>query len=540
MSGKSNLKINLIFLFILFGISLITTFLYFLFDGISLPYVGPNATNFNVYSLIAHNFNKFGYLETKLAPVISVSNVLPERPEYFFHHPTLLPFIESLFFRIFGENFWVGRMTVIIFALGSILLTFFIGKGLLGKRYGIVSALIMLLIPATAIFGRMIGQEPLVLFFGLLTLYSVLRYLDSSKKKFLFIASFSIILGILSDWPMVYFIPCFILLFVKHKKIKLGIYFTSLSLLTIIILLSYVYLMQSGFWDLKNALAHRTFTGLLQLSFWPFRWLVATLFRLIIYFNPILSIFSATTLWSILGRFKNKKLSNIDLTILGLFLFGALHLIIYAEASFTHPYLIYYLLPFIAFASSKVILNLFSKKQYIYLITIITFSLFYLFFLGMYKREQVLSNLWRYELTRTVSQYVSPYEEVLLNSSSVIDSDLLWYPFLINRKIVDENTSIEIKDKHNHYIYSCLGKCNSQSIQLNSLKNRYGFIYIVDSHAETYIFLLKQKKNQNTGEKQLPIREINLSKYSVTQTEGSQLIRQIYRLIMEILKVPQV
>src|SRR4030042_5213745 len=103
-------------------------FLFFLVKDINLPYVGPNATNFNVYSLIAHNFNKFGYVQTKLAPLISVTDKYPANPHYFFHHPTLLSFSESLLFKIFGENFWVGRLTVILYSFGSFIFIYLIAK----------------------------------------------------------------------------------------------------------------------------------------------------------------------------------------------------------------------------------------------------------------------------------------------------------------------------------------------------------------------------------------------------------------------------
>ncbi len=511
----------------------------FIFNGINLPYVGPNATNFNVYSLIAHNFNKFGYLETKLAPVISVSNVLPEKPEYFFHHPTLLSFMESVLFRIFGESFWVGRFTVILFAIGSFILTFLIGSKLVSKKYGAIAVFVTAIIPASTIFGKMIGQEPLVLFFCLLALYSALMYLSSENNKFLILCLSSILLGVFSDWPMMYFIFFFIPLFANHKKTKTGICLVLFSLAISVIFLVYVYFMRSGFWDLRNAITLRSVSGLLSISLWPVRWIVTIFLRFIIYFNPILFLLSVVTLCKIYIRYIKKQLSDVDLVIAGLFLFGIFHVFLYSQASFTHPYLIYYLVPFIAYGSSLILLKFLLKKDYFYFGGLAFLSITYLLVIQVYKNEQVSSNLWRYELTRTVSQHLGLYEEVLLNPSSVIDSDLLWYPFLINRKIADENTSIENKDKHSHYIYSCLGRCNSQNLRLNTLKNKYSFIYIVDSHAETYIFLLKQKKNQKTGEEQLPIREINLSKSFATQIEGSQLIRQIYRFTVKILKVPQ-
>lgn len=274
---------------------------------------------------------------------------------------------------------------------------------------------VMSLIPASTIFGKMIGQEPLVLFFGLLALYAILKYLSSFNKQFLVLSYISIILGILSDWPMAFFIFCFTPLFVKHKKIKVGIYLTALSVLFTVLLI-YVYWMRSGFWDLQNAAALRSFTGLLSLPAWPILWVVAIIFRFLTYFNPIFLILSFISLVEIYRRYIKNRLSDRDVVVLGFLLFGVFHLFIYAQATFTHPYLIYYWLPFITFASSLVLLRLFDKKAFLPLIIIACFSIGYLFLIQKYKAIQIEQNIWRYELTRTVSKYLTPYEEVIINS----------------------------------------------------------------------------------------------------------------------------
>src|SRR3990167_443294 len=117
-------------------------FSFFATRGINLPYVGPNAFNFNIYSIIAHNYNKFGLLSTKLAPIVSASPTLPQHPVYYLHHPPLLSIIEALFFSIFGEHFWAGRLTVIIFSFLSLVLIYLIGYRLNGRKFALFSLFI--------------------------------------------------------------------------------------------------------------------------------------------------------------------------------------------------------------------------------------------------------------------------------------------------------------------------------------------------------------------------------------------------------------
>lgn len=191
-----------IFVFLVF----LGIFLFVITRGIDLPYVGPYAFNFNVYSIIAHNYNQFGMLAVKFTQISSPYEKLPIHPEYYLHHPPLISIIESLLFKIFGEHFWVGRLTVILFAFGSSILVYFIALMLRNRRYALFTFCVYSIIPASSIFGRMIGQEPLVVFFALLTLLFLLLYTKTNRTFYVPLLLLTVILGGLSDWPMVYFV----------------------------------------------------------------------------------------------------------------------------------------------------------------------------------------------------------------------------------------------------------------------------------------------------------------------------------------------
>src|SRR3989338_10895932 len=81
-----------------------------LFYGSNLPYVGYNAWNFNIYALIAQNYNRFGLINSHFAPIISVAKTLPEHPEYYLNHPPLLSVMISIVFSFFGDSFFSGRI----------------------------------------------------------------------------------------------------------------------------------------------------------------------------------------------------------------------------------------------------------------------------------------------------------------------------------------------------------------------------------------------------------------------------------------------
>ncbi|MCL4415945.1 MAG: glycosyltransferase family 39 protein [Actinobacteria bacterium] len=508
-------------------------FSYYTFQGINYPYVGPNATNFSVYSLIAHNYNKFGYLQTRLGSVISVSDKLPDKPSYFQHHPPLLSVTESFLFRIFGEGFWVGRLTVILFSLGTFLLVYLIANLLMGEKYGLISVLTASLIPASSIFGKLIGQEPLVLFFILLTTYLSLKFLKTGNRKYLVFSSIAVVLGTLSDWPMLYFSLSLLLLFKRYKKMKAGFFLAAISIATAVILVIYISWIMSGLWDLQFAVNHRTFTGLKDIALWPFYFAGAIIARLSIYYNPLVVIMSGIYLYTITKTIKKKR-RDVDLLILIFFLFALLHILSYAQASFTHPYLIHYFLPFFVFSSSLIFLKLHEKKRYLLISLATVFSILYLITIQNYKIKQIEANLWKYDLTKKIAQNLTKYETVVVNADSAIDADMLWYPFLINILVSTNNNPSQLLKNNTHYIYSCLNSCWIENPELKFLLKNYQFKKIDSPETEVFLFNTKLPQKEKVNLK------VTNKAAKVYKEKDTLFIRNLYRYIKDLLKVPQI
>ncbi len=463
----------------------------FIFKDINLPFVGPNATNFTVYSLIAHNFNQFGYLETKLTPLISVSSTFPQNPSYFFHHPTFLSFSESLLFKIFGEQFWVGRLTVILYSLGSLFLIYKLALKIFNKqKLAIISVFIYSLIPASSLFGKMIGQEALVLFFCLLTLNFSLDFLTTKRKIYLILSIVSLILGLLSDWPTIIFVFALFPIFKTYKNIKPWLYLVFTTLVVLIFSLIYIYVFNNGFSDLRFALLHRGFTGLLDLKLWPVVWITTLFTRILIYFNPLIILISLFQIFK--TRFK--KLSKQNSILLALLIFPIIHVFLYMQASYTHYYLIYYFIPFITFNFSLFIFKLIEDKKYLFILLIFLFSVIYLIGISIIKNNQNRANVYRYNLAQKVASFIPRYEKIGINSGDVIDTDLLWYPFLINWEVT-KTTNLELyKDKYNFYIYTCVTDCKGYEKEIGKYRNNFSYIRVLGPNSEIYLFALNKNR----------------------------------------------
>lgn len=517
-------RINLFFVFSA------VIFIYFLTLGINFPYVGPNATNFNTYSLIAKNYNKFGYLQTKFAPIVSVSQSLPQKPEYYLHHPQLLSIAESLLFKIFGESFWVGRLTVIIFSFFSLILIYAIANLLKGKKFALITVVVSSFIPAFSIFGRMIGQEPLVLFFGLLFLFSTLKYLKTEDKRYLLLVGLSIIFGILSDWPMIYFVLSFIPYLIFKKRFKLIISLILLTMLVAISFIVYVYFLNLGLSELKSAFLTRSLGNLLSLELWPLKWFLTILLRLFVYFNPFLVLFAFISFYRLFLNLKGNFFSIESYIFLGLFLFGLIHILLYPVGSFGHPYWTYYFIPFVSFSSSLFFLDLIEKRKYTVIFFIFIASLIFLIKIEDWKIKEIESNIWRFELAKNADRYFYPYEKVLVNSNSLIDPDTLKYSFNHPVKVI--NSTETVFDKDYKFLYS-----GSRDSNFNKLRSSYKSIQFNSAQGEVRIFLLNEPfdgilSQENSDQK----NEVK----TTTLPYNENLIKKVYIFIKAFLNVPQI
>lgn len=462
-------------------------FLVFILQGISLPFVGYNAWNFNTYSLIAHNYNKFGFIPTKFAPIISVAENIPQNPEYYLHHPQLLSVIESGIFRVLGESFVTGRLTVIIFALGSMILLYLIAKQLYSPKMATAAAAIYSLLPASVLFGRMLGQESLVLFFVLLAVFSLLMYLKFKKEKYLALLFLSIVLGTLSDWPMVYFTICLLPFMWVKKEFTLGIKLIITSITTAVLFLIYI----SLFNQLDNLIGAFIVRGpgaLLQQPFWPLKWLLTIITRLLFYFNPIVFLVSLSSLVLIIKKLLKRRADPTDILLLCLFAFGLLHILFYPEGSFGHPYWIYYLIPSVVLLTVMLISN--KKLKTVPLLFVVILSIIYLWGVNTWKIKEIRGNVFRYELATLANKYLAPYEEVIINDNSVIDQDALLYPFYHKSILFKYLSDSEFKN-YNYIVYSCINTCTSNEV-LNFNKKYYSkSVKLLEG--EIIIYNLKKK-----------------------------------------------
>ncbi len=513
-------------------LSLLFFFLFFISRGSSLPFVGFNAWNFNTYSLIAHNYNQYGYKAVQFAPIISVSKALPDQPEYYLHHPPLLYIIMGITFRFIGESFFTARLPVLIASVLSFTLIVFIGTRLHNRLFGIFSGLSYVLMPSTVVFGRMIGHESFVLLFILFFVYFVLLYENRRERLFLFGASLAVILGILSDWPMVYFVSLSLPYFLIKRQMKEWSLFLIIAGTTALLIFLYIFFILGSFQDIQQAFLNRSTGLLLQQNLWPVRWVSILSLRFFLYFTPTFFFFAA---FYIVITIKKKLYNTRSMLILVFLIFGITHVLLYPEGSFGHAYWIYYLSPFFALSSGYVFYALWHRKYYFLMLSCCVFSLVFFLTIENWKYKEMYGNLWRYNIMEKANTSLSSYEPVIINKEGVVDPDLIAYafrhPFSVDSPYLLTNDG----GKGRYYLYSCMQLCTDDIVEFAHLKRHYDYKKVTIREAEMYIFNLTKLKHQD-----VKAQGQNIKKSLPVPQKKDSVFKSMYIFLRSILSAPQI
>lgn len=361
-----------------FGIYILLCFsLFVLFYNSNKKFIGHHDWNSVVYSNIANNYNRYGFIKTKFGQVRIADEGLPlpnDTNLYFTHYPPLLPVLIALSFRIFGESEVSARLIPIVSSTLMLIFVFAICKKISNIYVGLIAVIFTIIIPIFYYFGKLPVHETVLPAFILGSVYFFLNYIEFKKIKDYLLVIILLGISLFISWPGYYIIPQFVLysfIFVKDKEIRKKI----LLLIPFSILIFILYLIHlkiltgsffgGGLFDVflfrANPYQSANIYGFTLVKF------VSTEFRyFIIYFTKFLLLFSLIWLISFFYRLKIGMMNHLEAILFFLFLFGITHLLLFSNMAFIHDYMIYYALPFITISSSLVIYKIITLTKTVY------------------------------------------------------------------------------------------------------------------------------------------------------------------------------
>ena len=152
---------------------------------------------FRIWQIDAMGFNTdeavYAGQAAAIARVPGLMDIFP----VFRAHPLLFQFLLSLVYRIHFSDV-LGRILAVAFGLGTILITYKLGKLLYSRLPGALAALFLALMPYHVIVSRQVLLDGPMTFFATLTLYMLARFAKTQRPVWLYAVGVSMGLTVLS------------------------------------------------------------------------------------------------------------------------------------------------------------------------------------------------------------------------------------------------------------------------------------------------------------------------------------------------------
>ena len=138
--------------------------LIWLFAVPSTPY-----TDYAVYDGLAQNIAAGkGFIDDFSPSTLDDAGKLAWRPPG-------LPYLLAAAYRVFGDNLNIGKMVILLFSMGVVVMTYPLSKAIFGETTGRIAALIVACFPSLIAYTSVLGTEMPFTFFLLLALLLLIR-----------------------------------------------------------------------------------------------------------------------------------------------------------------------------------------------------------------------------------------------------------------------------------------------------------------------------------------------------------------------------
>ena len=183
-------------------------------------------------AVLFFNLGKRGFWEPDEGRYAEISREMVESGDWLtprlnyikhFHKPPIVYWLIGSSFKAFGQNEFAGHLPLVILGLGGVIVIYFLGKNLFGRRSGFLSAVILISSLGYPALSRILSPDIVFSFFCLLC------YLFFIQKNYLLFYLF-MGLGFMTKGPVVLVITlipiCLFLIYEKEgrifKEMRLG------------------------------------------------------------------------------------------------------------------------------------------------------------------------------------------------------------------------------------------------------------------------------------------------------------------------------
>ncbi len=379
--------------------------------GLNRPWSGKDVGyNGAFYSILARNYVRYGFLQTKFGPVRNNGRADPAEFKYYLNHPPLLPILVALSFKCLGVSEGAARLVPLLFTLLSLWIVYLLSREFWGEDVALAATTVASFIPISLFYGSHVEVfGPLLLFFVLLAVYAYWRWFKTDKTRYLFLSALAFCLGTFVEWDsylLALFLPAHAFFSKSQRTSKRNIVILPvLACFCLALLLFHSYLLfgSAHLKEYANALLYRqkleTVTTAsavmapeqtvrlpraLKAAKTYLNWVLfgyaapgthprqpglpdyflRNLLYLTVYFNPLVILFACLGLTQMAGRPpdpENRRARNFLFSLLGL---GLFRIFFFYNETWEHRYIYFLLIPGLSCAAALGLQAVFSLKGF--------------------------------------------------------------------------------------------------------------------------------------------------------------------------------
>ncbi len=413
--------------------------------GINKPFWGHHDWNSVVYSNIARNYVRYGYIKTKFGQVTNHDSQSNNNFGYITHYPPLLPIIISISFKLAGQSEASARLPIVLFSLLMIYCIYQISKEIHSKLMGIFAAASTMFLPIFLYFGKLPVHDTIVPPISVFGFWIYIKFIKENKVKYFYVLVTSLIVGGLINWSAFYLtvaLICHQFIYKTSKDIKYKIY----ALLPISVTLFLLHLVHIKILGQKST---NTFSNLMErinpfltadlYGYTPVKYVVQELrFTKIYYTLPVL-LGAIFFIFLFVYYFKKNKLDLAKSIIIILFIYGIIQLLVFQQLSFIHDYMIYYMLPFMVLSFAYSVFFIIDSLRKRLIFPLILILLLVLILLSQFKYTQTLLatniNKRGYDVARIINTNTTSGQVSFIASNSYKEFQEVFIGYYSDRNV---------------------------------------------------------------------------------------------------------
>lgn len=159
-----------------------------LVHGLALIVVLGLAVGIRTVQLNAIGYNSDEAVYAGQGAAIAQAPILSDIFPIFRAHPLLFQFTLALFFSVFGAVDWLGRLVSVGVGIITVYLIYRLGRRLYGPKAGLITALIMALMPYHVVVTRQVLLDGPMALAATLTLWLMVRFAETKRPIWLYAA----------------------------------------------------------------------------------------------------------------------------------------------------------------------------------------------------------------------------------------------------------------------------------------------------------------------------------------------------------------